>query len=206
MSLALALLVVASACRQAEPPPVEANQTPDSAEAAPFPIISEDGIGAARRGMTLGEVRASLPAGTRLGDVDDRFMVDIVAVPVIAGADTVYYLLFGAGEASADGTQLELVATTHPSVRTEAGIGPGTLLQEAAANYGAPTLVYSIHDESREYARFPQLADSRIMFRVSPAGDRNYAGDYPEPRAEYNTTDKYDAASRISMILVNVRD
>ncbi len=155
--------------------------------------------------MTLGEVRASLRAGTRLGDVDDRFMVDILAVPVIAGADTVYHLLFGAGGEVTDSTRLQLVATTHPAVRTEAGVGPGTLVQEAAANYGAPTLVYSIHDESREYARFPQLSGSRIMFRVSPAGDRIYAGDYPEPRAEFNTTDQYDAAARISMILVDVR-
>src|SRR5690606_11681803 len=162
----------------------------DTARAA-APIITSDGIGLARRGTTLGALRAALPTSHVIGDSDDAFMVDIVAVPIVAGGDTLYRLIFPAGEAIGDDALPHFVMTMHAGVRTEDGVGPGSTLGDAAQIYGAPTLSYSIHDESREYAAFPGQPEN-VRFRVQPVGDAMFAGEYATDD-EYNTTGVHDS-------------
>ena len=148
--------------------------------------------------------RGGLEPPLRTGDRDDLFMVDLVAVPVLAGPDTLYHLVFPAEEEVADGTAPYFVATLHDEVRTPEGVGPGTTLGEAAERYGSPRLRYSVHDEMREYASFPGYAHERVHFRVAPGESTLLAGRYATEDA-YNETDSYDEAARLLMVLVDLR-
>lgn len=166
--------------------------------------IDADGIGAATVGMTLGQLRSVLDPTAAIGDPSDRFMVDVTALPVVEGPDTLYHLLFPAGTRVDEDTPLELVATTHPLARTADGVGPGMALEVAAERYGPPTLSYSVHDESREYARFPEQPSDNVRFRVAPApGLSSLAGTYTTD-AEYNETTVFDPEARIFMVLVRL--
>ena len=182
-------------------------RAPATAPASPqveWPVIGESGIGYARRGMTLRALRDSLPPAIRLGDLDERFMVDISALPVIAGSDTLYHLLFSSLEAVNDSLHLEMVATLNPGARTTDGLGPGTTLADFAARHGPLTLAYSVNDESREYVHFGSQPGN-MYFRVRPpADDRAFAGVYATS-SEYNTTTRYAPDARILMVIVDLR-
>lgn len=174
---------------------------------APATLVAIDtnGIGAATVGMTLGQLRSALAPTAAIGDPSDRFMVDVTALPVVEGPDTLYHLLFPVGTRVDGDTPLELVATTHPLARTEDDVGPGTTLAAATGRYGPPTLSYSVYDESREYARFPEQPSDRIRFRVAPApGLSSLAGRYTTD-AEHNETTVFDPEARIFMVLVRLR-
>ena len=163
-------------------------------------MIRPDGIGDARIGMTIGELRAMLRPDMSVGPLDP-YMVDIDALPVVQGDDTVYHVLIVAGEPSSDDAPIELLATSHHGVGTEDGVGPGDTLADAAAAWGEPHLSYNTSDESREWATFPSLPPS-IMVRVMPADDTApFAGIYAT-QDEFNETDRHDPAARITMIMV----
>ena len=180
-----------------------ANVAADGPAGAAAPTISAEGIGEAMRGRTVGQLRAALPPSTRIGDPDDRYMVDLVGLPVIAQTDTLYVLLFGAGQVIDDATPLDYVATTHPAVKTAEGIGPGTTLEAAAAAYGPPKLSYNVNDESREYAVF-EGQPPNILYRVAPASETAmFAGSY-DTTGEYNETTRYQPRARIRMVLVQL--
>lgn len=174
------------------PPPVSADH-----------LIGPDGIAQARRGMTIGALRAALPAGTTLSE-PHTFMVDIDAISVVRGQDTLYHVLIPGGEASDDSTTINLVGTMNRAFRTAAGVGPGTTLRDAARLYGPPRLSYNTSDESREYVAFPGVPRS-IMMRVSPyVEDGVFAGIY-QTENEYNETTEYDPDAIVAFVMVDLR-
>jgi hypothetical protein len=199
-------LIILLACAPAEEPPATRSQP--EAVATPvvsYPVITADGIGAARRGMTVGEVRAALPAGSAIGSLDELFMVDLSALPVVAGTDTLYHLVFVHGDPVSDTTHVQMVVTTHPRVTTPEGVGPGSTVEEAASRYGQPTLSYNTNDESREYAKFPNYSAGNVWFRLKPGdGDAFFVGKYGTD-GEYNETTTFDPAGRILMVMVDVQ-
>lgn len=206
LPLILALALGLTACGDADAPPLEeagdvaAQASPTVERPTPERMVRWDGIGYARIGMTVGELRAALPPELVLGALEP-FLVDIDALPVIQGADTLYLALFPAGEAVTDASVIELLATTHPDVRTSSGLGPGATLAAAAALYGEPRLSYSTNEESREWAAFPYLEPS-ILVRVRPGSDADeFAGEY-STAGEYNETSQYHPDARVFMIVV----
>lgn len=170
--------------------------------ASPTVTIAGDGIGAARAGMSRADIRAALPDGHRMGEAPAPFMVDLDGVPVTAGADTLYMLLYAAGDPAGEDAPVSLVATTSERARTGDDVGPGTSLAEARVRWGPPTLSYNVLDESREYARFPGQPSDRVLVRVTGA-DGGRAGAYP-PGGEYRETTTYDPGARITMMLVRL--
>jgi hypothetical protein len=208
-----AILLIAGACGTGSAPdqPSSADTvhlpTMEAAARGPQPggdlLIDEDGIGAARRGLTVGELRRVLPPELSLGALDHFFMVDVSAVPVIAGTDTLYHLLFFGLEALEDSMRLELVTTVNERARTPDGLGPGVTLAEAADRCGPLTLTYSVYDEAREYVVCP-TAPGNIIFRTNFfSGDEMFAGVYSTDD-EYNTTTIYDPAARITLVMVDL--
>jgi hypothetical protein len=198
-----------AACEPA--PPADVAAAPEVPQAAPKAsqttppdsgvLIRHDGMGVAKAGMKIGELRAALPAGTTLGAAE-AFMVDVQGLPVVRGADTLFYVLAVTGEPVGDDAPITLLATRNPAFRTAEGIGPGTTLAEAAARYGAPTLSYSTADESREYAAFARYPHQNVRFRVG-AGDGT-AGVY-STEEEYNETTKFDGSARISQVMIDLQ-
>jgi hypothetical protein len=166
--------------------------------------IDSGGIGAARVGTTLAGIREALPPDLRLGDLDTGFMVDLNAIPVLRGEDTLYYLVFWADETPDDGSVPLLAATDHTEVRTGEGIGPGSTLAEAATQYGSPTLAYNAMDEMREYASFPGYRHTRVRFRVAPGDTVMLAGRYTN-EDDYGETTRFDGNARIMMVFVDLR-
>ena len=165
-------------------------------------MIRPDGIGDVTRGMTIGQLRAALPAGTTLSQ-PRVFMVDINAMTVARGRDTLYHILIPTGEPSSDDTPINLVGTMNDAFRTAEGVGPGTTLADAARIYGPPRLSYNTNDESREYATFPNAPPSLLM-RVTPSiEDGVFAGVY-RTEGEYNQTTEYDPAATIAFVMVDL--
>jgi hypothetical protein len=188
---------------QSERLPPHESAGADAADLDPVPI-TQDGIGLATRGLSVGELRDALAPAARLGPLDQAFMVDVSAVAVIAGTDTLYHLLFPSLDVLDDSMRIELVATLNGRARTADGLGPGITLAEAATACGPLTLVYSVYDELREYAVCPSQP-ANISFRTNPVSDDEmFAGTYSTD-AEYNTTTTYDPAARIRMVMVDLR-
>lgn len=166
--------------------------------------ISNAGMGIVAHGMTLGDTKLAARDSLRLGEVTATFMVDVQAIPVIGGQDTLYFLLFPAGSAVTDTTHVESVATLNEAVRTAEDVGPGMRLDDAVARYGGVVLEYNTNDESREYVSFASNHNDRVLFRVQlGATDDGLAGIY-ETHNEYNRTVKYKRNARIMMVLVRL--
>jgi hypothetical protein len=166
--------------------------------------VGPEGIGAAQAGMTVAEIRRVLGPDLKLGELNDRFMVDLIAIPVLRGQDTLFYLVFPADESPNEQSVPEMAVTDHPEVRTRERIGPGSTLAEAAATYGSPKLSYSADDEMREYAAFPAYRHSNVAFRVAPGDTVFLAGRY-EQEGSYGETADFDPDARIMMVLVGLR-
>jgi hypothetical protein len=200
-------VVVREAAEAAEPG--ESGEERDAGEAgaaavAELAVITPEGIGPARAGMTVGEIRAALDPELRLGDLNSTFMVDLVALPVVHGRDTLLHLVFPADETLGDGVVPLLAVTDHAGVLTVEGVGPGIALADAAARYGAPRLRFNAEDEMREYATFPDYDHPTVWFRVAPGDSVLLAGRYDEG-ASYGETDEYDGTARIMMVMVRLR-
>lgn len=190
------------ACEPA--PPADVPAAPEARQATPPDsgvLIRHDGIGVARAGMKIGQLRAALPAGTTLGAAE-TFMVDVQGLPVVRGMDTLFYVLAVTGEPVGDDAPITLLATRNPAFHTAEGVGPGTTLTEAAARYGAPTLSYSTADESREYAAFARYPHRNVRFRVG--GGDGTAGVY-STEEEYNETAKFDGSARITQVMIDLQ-
>ena len=215
MPILLSLLALAGCGPDAPDAPAEpaaeratagpATAEPSEAPSAPDPerLISAEGIGRARLGMTLGDLRAAAAPDVTVGQ-PEPYMVDWDGVPVVRGADTLYHVLVPYDTPPDDSLPLELLATQHPSMRTAEGVGPGVTLARAAEVYGSPTLSYSWSDEGREYARFPRHPAEGIHFRVEPASDTvAFAGVYASD-GEYNETTTWDPNGRVMLVLVEL--
>lgn len=185
----------------AETPRADGAPPPSAPSADAGRLISPNGIGEARVGMTVGALRAALPGGTTLGPAEP-FMVDIAGLPVVHDADTLYYALVFSGEPAGEDTPLLSVATRSTAFRTAEGVGPGTTLTEAVAAHGAATLSYNTNDESREHAAFAGYPHRGVLFRVG-AGGSGMAGTYAT-QGEYNETTTYAGDARILLVSVDL--
>jgi hypothetical protein len=174
-----------------------ASPQPSASEA---PIISAEGIGAARLGMTLGELKQALGPEVEL-KVQAPFIVDFDAVAVRQKGETQYYILYLAGQSFTDQDAIQGLFTDNPQYRTAEGVGPGTTLQEAEQVYGKATLSYNTQNESREYARFERQSASNLSFATGN-GNAQPAGIYSSPTSEYNETQEFRPDATIQSVLV----
>jgi hypothetical protein len=184
-------------------PPEPAAESDVSGESVdPAFLISENGIGPAQLGMTLGDLKAALPPDTEYS-VESPFIVDFDAISVAQGGDTQFYLLYLSGEAFTDDDIIQGVLTTNPDYKTAEGVGVSTPIQEAETHYGQATLSYNLANESREYVRFENHPAGNLAFglRGGGAASTDYQGIYPDSAADYNETQEYVDGAAIQTVL-----
>lgn len=164
-------------------------------------LISSEGIGEARVGMTYGQLKQQLATKAEF-TVKSPFIVDFDAIAVSKSGKVQYYILYPAGTPLADSSVIEALVTDNPSYRTAEGVGPGTPLQQAEAIYGDATLSYNTMNESREYIKFTKEPSRSIKFRPKPKEGKQFAGVYPPSQAESKQTKDFEKTASIRFVEV----
>ena len=162
-------------------------------------LISSQGIGAAKLGMTLSELKQAVTSDTKF-ELKSPFMVDIDAIAVIKAHKIQYYILFPAADTFNDNQLITYLITSNPQYQTKSGVRAGTTIREAETIYGNAVLSYSLYNESREYVEFAHLPtiEGNMNFRVN--ANSNFGGIYPEKIAEYHQTENYHQDAAIASI------
>lgn len=163
--------------------------------------ISAGGIGSAKLGMTLGELKQQLGANTEF-TVESPYIVDFDAIAVSQGGIVEYYILYPAGKPLKDSDIIEALLTENSQYRTDKNVGPGTSLKKAEEAYGDATLSYNLVNEGREYVKFASGPAKNIAFRLGSAG-ASLAGVYPNISGEYQETKEYRENATIRSVQVN---
>lgn len=175
-------------------------------------LISANGIGKAKLGMTLGELKAISDENTKF-EVIPSFMVDVNAIAVSQDNVVQYYILYLASTTSQpdqaapnDEDLITILVTDNSEYSTQAGVKVGMPIQQAEEIYGDATLAYNTEGESREYITFGAQNPQNIRFRASffklISDGLGFSGIYPEYPGVAYTTDKYREDAAIAAIEV----
>jgi hypothetical protein len=162
--------------------------------------ISERGIGAAKLGMTFGELKKAL-GSTAQFKVESPFMVDFDAVAVSQSGKVQYRIIYAAGTKLKDSDVIELLMTDNSNYKTVQGVGPGMTLKQAEAIYGKATLSYNVDNEMREGVVFAKQPTRNIMF-VPKAEGKQFAGVYGAGQGGFYQTNKYQPNAVIKSVMV----
>lgn len=168
-------------------------------------LISADGIGVAKVGMMLGELKQML-AGKAEFTVKSPFIVDFDAIAVSQGGENQYYILYPALLRLADTDAIEALVTDNPKYRTAQGVGPGTTIKEASAVYGDASLSYNSQNESREYVKFANLDTKAIAFRTKAPPGKPVAGIYSQSKGELKQTAYFQPSATIKLVEIYCRE
>ncbi|MEB3226089.1 MAG: DUF1176 domain-containing protein [Synechococcus sp.] len=171
-------------------------------------LITADSVGPARLGMTFQEFQAQLPESATLEavplgvDLPQGWRVNLYGAEqfIVAFDDAENGENFPSNQA-----KLTWIMVKNPSYRTTAGVGPGTPLPEAIAQYGPATLSYNQEAESREFIQFENSLftsdrNTQIFFRSNQWTISDYAGIYPDSQMSYHTTTDYADHAAIGAI------
>ncbi|NJS12196.1 MAG: hypothetical protein HC789_18380 [Microcoleus sp. CSU_2_2] len=162
--------------------------------------ISDRAIGAAKIGMTFGELKKVLGATAQF-KVESSFMVDFDAVAVSRSGKVQYRIIYAAGTKLKDTDVIELLRTDNANYKTFQGVGPGMTLKQAEAIYGKATLSYNVDNEMREGVVFANQPTRKIMF-VPKAEGKQFAGVYGAGKGGFFQTDKYQPNAVIRSVMV----
>ncbi len=165
--------------------------------------LSEQGIGEAKIGMTLGELKEKLGSEVTFETLPS-FMVDLDAIAVKKGSETLYYILYFNFDKLEDADPIQILLTDNPQFRTAEGVGTGTPIEQAESVYGQATLSYNTDYEAREFVKFAETADQKITFRTNGnLGDKGFVGVYPQSSGgEYYETNKFKDNAKIGEVMV----
>jgi hypothetical protein len=172
--------------------------------ASPAFTISPEGIGPAKVGMTLGQLKQLLGDKAEF-KTKSPFIVDFDAIAVSQAGEEQYYILYPAQLPLANTDVIEALATNNPKYRTAQGVGPGVTIAQAEAVYGDATLSYNTLNESREYVKFTKLPTKAIAFRSKAPQGEQLAGIYPSSSTELKETKKFQKTASISLVEVYCR-
>ena len=175
-------------------------------------LISAKGIGKARLGMTIGELKAVVDPDTNF-EIIPSFIENIDAIAVSENNIVQYYIVHIPEDISAntrtptDKDKINLLITDNYHYQTKEGVKAGMSIEEAEEIYGDAVLAYNTDGESREYITFNDNNDENIKFRASffklISDGLGFSGIYPEYPGVSYTTDKYRPDSAIAAIEVS---
>ena len=176
-------------------------------------LISNNGIGKAKLGMSVGELKRISDPDTSF-EIISPFMVDTNAIAVSNQGIVQYYILYPAGTTShpdgvtpTDNDVITILMTDNQHYQTEEGVRIGTPIKEAEEIYGNAVLSYNTEGESREYVTFADRESDNIRFRASYfkliSDGLGFSGIYPEYPGVSYTTDKYREDAAIAAIEIS---
>ncbi|MGA1262811.1 MAG: lysozyme inhibitor LprI family protein [Prochlorothrix sp.] len=208
-SLGMLLLVTVVSCGSApgdeaiegEGSTIAAEVQSESDAAASDWVITPDGLGPVKVGMTLGDLKAELGPDYQFTAID-AFMVDFGAVEVSRGDEALFYLLYFVGEPLTDSDPITWIQVESDRFTTPEGIGPGSTIEEAEAVYGAATLNYNTDNEMREYVFFKDQPEG-FSFRTDGEPGA-FAGLYELEEGEsYQETQNYRPDATIASLMID---
>ena len=169
-------------------------------------LITADGVGRAKFGMTLREYRQQMQEGMTLEPT--ILGVDIPDGLQLSWYGEVQYDLGFDTETITEDSKIELIAVRSTSYKTATGIGAGTPLDAAIAIYGRATLAFNAENEMRESITFEQGlfegSNTGLWIRSNQWTVTDFAGIYPDSDSSYQTTQSYhDHAAIGSIWLMN---
>lgn len=176
-------------------------------------LISPNGIGKAKLGMTLGQLRQISTPDTEFNLIPS-FSAAHKAIVVSQEGLVQYYILYEVDSDAElaeimpqDSEVITLLMTNNYNYQTEEGIKVGTPIDEAEDIYGNAVLEYNVDGESLEYISFGDYIPDNIRFRASYfkliSDGLGFAGIYPEYPGVAYTTDKYQSDAAIGAIEVS---
>ncbi|NJM59608.1 MAG: hypothetical protein HC849_04445 [Oscillatoriales cyanobacterium RU_3_3] len=189
----------AAIARAGTNPVPEAAITAQKAPAASL-TISDRGIGEAKVGMTLGQLKKALGTTAQF-KVESPLMVDFDAVAVSRSGKVQYRIIYAAGTKLKDTDIIEILMTDNPNYKTAKGVGPGMKLKQAEAIYGKATLSYHVDNEMRENVVFANQPSKKFLF-VPQADGKQFAGVYGKGQGGFFQTNKYQANAVIKSVMV----
>jgi hypothetical protein len=164
----------------------------DGSHAEPPPgiayVISNQGLGPVRLGMTLEQARQALPPSWRFEHDSDGEGVALVSV--LAGEHALMSLHANEDDPGApiDWTaRITGIESFSKGTATAAGVRVGDLLDDAARAYGPVKDIVASEIESRQFVEFERQPEG-IDFRI------DYSGDFP---AGASHTTRYCPGARI---------
>lgn len=163
--------------------------------------ITADGIGAAKIGMSLKELKQKMGPGFEF-PIKTSFIEGFDAIAVTKAGTVQYYIPYPAGTNFTDEERIQHLMTDNPNYRTAKGVGPGTAIGQAASVYGSATISLSKEDVSREFINFTKHPNG-LAFRPKPVKSQDFVGEYPESNEEFLKTQKYDTKAAIGQITVS---
>jgi hypothetical protein len=167
-------------------------------------VISPDGIGVARVGMTLGDLKKAVDKDTTFEVVSD-FAVDFNAIAVKQQGKVQYYIPYERTQSFGDGDRIRYLVTDNPGFKTAQGVSPGMTIKQVAQIYGSAKLSMNRSAESREIVRFAQQPQE-IVFYGARSEQQDLAGIYPESNEEVLETDRYVDRAKIGRITITCRE
>lgn len=199
--------------KQNETVPNSNSQTSSNNPVAEEFTISPEGIGKAKLGMTLGELK-------QISDPDTKFKIGLVKIGPLMNDDystiavsksgvVQYYILYLAGTTShpdkitpTDADPITILRTDNPNYQTKEGVKVGTSIKEAEAIYGDAILTYCNVSMSGEHVDFSNLMSSNIRFKPNSI-ESGFAGIYPDPSLEKSDTKEFHDNAKIATIEVH---
>ncbi|WP_319420761.1 hypothetical protein [Pleurocapsa sp. FMAR1] len=176
-------------------------------------LISSSGIGKAKLGMTLGQLKQISDPDTKF-EMISSFTVDTNAIAVTKKDIVQYYILYPVETTSDsnkatpnDDDPITMLLTDNDRYQTKAGIKAGMPIKEAEKTYGNAVLAYNTEGESSEYVTFEDQKPENIRFRASnfelTADGTELSGIYADYPGVSYVTDKYRDDAAIAAIEVS---
>lgn len=176
-------------------------------------LIADNGIGKAKLGMTVGELKKISSQDTQF-EIVSSLMVDFKAIAVSQKGIVQYYILYGADTTAnsnpttpTDNDLITHLMTDNQNYQTLEGIKAGMTIKEAEAIYGDAILAYNTEGESKEYVTFGNQSLENVQFKASYfkeiSNGLGFSGIYPEYPGGTYTTNQYREDAAIAAIEVS---
>jgi hypothetical protein len=164
--------------------------------------ISERGIGAAKLGMTFGELKKALGSTAQFKESPVKPGEGFEAVAVSQSGQVQYLIIYPFRTKLKDADVIEDLMTDNPNYKTVEGVGPGMTLKQAEAIYGKATLGYNTDYESQEVLVFANQPNNKKIRFAPKAEGRQYAGVYGASQDIVHETNKYQPNAVIRSVMV----